>query len=153
MPLLFFYLVQYALPPMSHINKDFLRQVFKNEKKLLKKSEIRTVKVPQYDELSVKNLWKDLSKEEQFKIYFPDFKEGDKLPERQFFFDVLNTIFPDYLASIMQHASKQRMAADGEELKKETIELTPEWQEALSSLPFTSSMYPYCYLYNFLFSI
>ena len=45
------------LPPDTMINKDFLKQVFANEKRLLKLSELRTVNVPKYDELSVKNVY------------------------------------------------------------------------------------------------
>ena len=36
--------------------KDHLRQVLVGEKAFLKRSDLRTIEVPQYDELSVKNL-------------------------------------------------------------------------------------------------
>ena len=39
------------------INKDFLKQVFDGQKRLLGMNEVRRVNVPHYDELSVKNLW------------------------------------------------------------------------------------------------
>ena len=39
------------------MNKDFLKQIFANEKKLMKLSELKTVNVPKYDELSVKNVY------------------------------------------------------------------------------------------------
>ena len=59
------------MPPANQVNKDFLRQVLKGEKMLLKKSEITFIEVNRLDELSVKNLWGELSKDKAFNIYFP----------------------------------------------------------------------------------
>ena len=42
----------------------------------------------------------------------------DKGPPREYFFNILNTLYPDYLQQIMAHASKQRMSAEGEDNKK-----------------------------------
>ena len=49
--------LQYYLPPPSQVNKDFLKAVFREEKKLLKKKKVEYIHVPKYDELSVKALW------------------------------------------------------------------------------------------------
>ena len=80
--------------------------VFKNEKKLLKKSQIKPIQVPQYDELSVKRLWTDLKAEPSFSVYFADHLPGDKMPSREYFYNVLNTIYTDYLKAILAHANK-----------------------------------------------
>ena len=39
------------------INKDYLKLIFQDKKKLLKLADLRVVKVPKYDELSVKQVW------------------------------------------------------------------------------------------------
>ena len=39
------------------VNKDFLRQILMEEKQLLPMSAVKSVNVPAYDELSVRNLW------------------------------------------------------------------------------------------------
>ena len=39
------------------VNKDFLKQILSEDKMLLPLKELVAVNVPQYDELSVKNLW------------------------------------------------------------------------------------------------
>ena len=39
------------------INKDFLKQVLTEEKKLLPLNQVKYVNVPRYDELSVKKFW------------------------------------------------------------------------------------------------
>ena len=39
------------------LNKDFLKKVLKEEKKLLSLKEVKYVNVPHYEELSVKRFW------------------------------------------------------------------------------------------------
>jgi hypothetical protein len=67
--------VQYYLPPFKYVTKDFLRDVLQNKKKLLTMGEIKPINIPNYDELSVKNLFKEVSEDPMLKDYFPDVKE------------------------------------------------------------------------------
>jgi hypothetical protein len=53
-------------------NKDFLKAVLADEKKLLKMSELKSVNVPKYDELSVKNLFPLIRTSPEVMAYFPD---------------------------------------------------------------------------------
>ena len=39
------------------INKDFIKKVLREEKQLLSLRDVKYVKVPRYDELSVKKFW------------------------------------------------------------------------------------------------
>lgn len=48
------------------MNKDFLKQIFANKKKLLKLTELRTVNVPKYDELSVKIVFNKMKGDNEF---------------------------------------------------------------------------------------
>ena len=48
------------------MSKDFLKDVFSGKKMLMKKTEVERVTVPHYDELSVKALWPQLSKDPNF---------------------------------------------------------------------------------------
>ena len=58
------------MPPETQVNKDFLKSVFKDIKKLKKKKEVDYVSVPHWEELSVKKLWPDLKDDGAFTIYF-----------------------------------------------------------------------------------
>ena len=49
--------VQLYLPPEYMLNKDFLKEVFAEQKGLLRLDEVKRINVPLYDELSVKKLW------------------------------------------------------------------------------------------------
>ena len=104
----------------------------------MKKAEVQKISVPHYDELSVKNLWPQFSKDAEFTKYFPDKYPVGKGPPRQYFFDILNTLYPDYLQQVMEHANKQRMSADQGQNKKESIAISQFWQEELKSMPYLS---------------
>ena len=58
-----------------------------------------------------------------------------------FFFNVFNTLYPEKLAQYLNHARTQRISANTEEEKKETIEISPEWLEMLNAIPFQSSKF------------
>ena len=121
------------------MTKDFLRQVLREDKKLLKKAAVTPVSVPKYDELSVKAMWTQLRRDNSFNIYFPDSFPKDKGPERKYFFDVLNSVHPVYLKQVMDHAKEQRFSAGGEAQKDKSIEATANMLQELQALPFISS--------------
>ena len=125
----------------KQFNKDFLKDVFEEKKKLLKKREVNYISVPHWDELAVNKLWPQLKSDAAFNIYFQDEYPDAKGPCREYFFNILNTIYPDYLEKIMSHASKERFSAEGTEQQRHVIKASDEWFEALKNLPFKSSKY------------
>ena len=54
------------------LNKYFLKAVLADQKRLLKLSELRTVNVPKFDELSVKNIFPLIRQDAEVMLYFPD---------------------------------------------------------------------------------
>ena len=70
------------------------------------KQEVSYIHVPQYDELSVKALWPEVKKDPVFMSYFPSVYPKNRGPPRDYFFNILNTKMPDYLAQILEHANK-----------------------------------------------
>ena len=112
------------------------------KKDLLKKSEVRHVEVTRYDELSVKALWPQFKKDEAMAKYFPDKFPIGKGPPREYFFNVLNTVHPDYLEQVMDHANKQRMTAEGVDMKKESIQISQYWEEQLKAMPYLTRKCP-----------
>ena len=126
------------MPPQGQVTKDFLKQVFAEEKQLLKKAAIKAVEVPRYDELSVKKLWPSMSKDKKFMQFFPDDFAESKGPSREYFFNILSTLYHDYLVKITAHANKERYSATGEGMKNESITISESWQEQLKSMPYLS---------------
>ena len=85
-----------------------------------------------------KNLWKDLKKDSNFNVYFHDEYPNDKGPNREYFFNILNTIYWEYLEQIIAHASKERFTAAGQANQEKTIIATDEWYQALHNMPYKS---------------
>ena len=87
-----FSIEQFYLPDETVVNKDFLKQIIQGEKHLFKKHEVKYVQVPQYEELSVKNIYPLMAKDAVFMSYFPDKFAKGKGPPRSYFFNILATL-------------------------------------------------------------
>ena len=120
------------------LNKDFLKEVFVHQKRLFKLSEVKRICVPLYDELSVVKLWPMMRKYEDFMMFFPTKMPKGRVPDREYFFNILNTLQGEYLQQLIGHAQKQRHQAESEAKVKETIEISEEWWHQLQSIPFIS---------------
>ena len=105
------------MPGETQVNKDFLKTIFTNEKRLLKKKEVNYVSVPHWEELSVRRLWADLKDDGAFNAYFQEKYADQKVPNWEYFFNILNTVYLEYLKSIVDHAREQRYTVAGEDVK------------------------------------
>ena len=83
------------------INKDFLRMILMEEKKLFTLEEKREINVPRYDELSVVLLYPKFKNDARFMAYFPDTLPKGRWPDRKYFFNVMNTLYPEYTQSLV----------------------------------------------------
>ena len=90
------------------MTKDFLRQVLAEEKDFIKMEGLRTINVPHFDELSVKNIFPKFQQDPAVMRFLPNRLPKGKLPEREYFFNVLNTVNPEYTQSMIDHANKLR---------------------------------------------
>ena len=52
--------------------KDFAKEVFSGQKRLLKMREVKFINVTKYNELSVKSLYDNFMTLQGMKFYFPD---------------------------------------------------------------------------------
>ena len=74
--------------------------------------------------------------------YFPKKLAKGRVPDREYFFNVLNTFQSDYLQSIIKHANDQRNSVANESIANEAIEITDDWWNALNCNAFTSCKSP-----------
>ena len=88
------------------VNKDFLKQVLNDEKKLLSLAECKLISVPKFDELSVRNIYPRVINDDEIMMYFPDSYPKDKGPSREYFFTILNSLRPEYMGKLVTHANK-----------------------------------------------
>ena len=94
--------------------------------------------VPFYDELSVVKIWPMIQTDPEVMKYFPDKLPKGRVPDRNYFFNLLNTCQPEYVENIITNANEQRNSTANEEKAKEAIEVTEDWWNALNSMPFMS---------------
>ena len=92
------------MPPYEQFTKDFAKLVFQGRKRLLKNCDKRSICVPKYDELSVKNLYNNFMKLEGVADYFPDKYPKGRVCDREYMFDVVNTLHPNTVKEILDYA-------------------------------------------------
>ena len=120
------------------VNKDFLKEVFKEEKSLMPLDRVKRISVPLYDELSVISLWPMMKDDAEFMKYFPSQLAKGRVPDREYFFNILNTLQPAYIQALVKHANDQRNSAAADARAIETIEISDDWWEQLNAVPFIS---------------
>jgi hypothetical protein len=64
---------------------------------LFKIGQINFIIVPIYEELSVKKILDMVKNESEIISYLPDELLTKKIPEREYFFNILNTVYPGFL--------------------------------------------------------
>jgi hypothetical protein len=64
---------------------------------LFKIGDINYILVPIYEELSVKKILDMVKHESEIISYLPDELLTKKIPEREYFFNILNTVYPGFL--------------------------------------------------------
>ena len=84
--------------------KDWIKQILKGEKKLMKMAELRGINVTKYDELSVKRLYDELLELEFMAPYFPDKYPKGRVCDRDYMFNITNTLHPDVMRQLIAHA-------------------------------------------------
>lgn len=140
---------QLYLPDTSIMNKDFIKEILSGEKNLLKMSDVKSINAPHYAEVSVTNIYPRIQHDPEVTQYFPSRLPKGRQIDRAYFFNILNTVRPDYLSKIITHAQSLRNTADDPEMRGECIEITPEWQSKLEAVPFvTSKCYTVVMLYR-----
>ena len=120
------------------INKDFLKEVLTEDKALLELKEVRWINVPLFDELSVIKIWPMTKENKQIMKYFPTKLPKGRVPDREYFFNIMNTFQPQYVDQIIRHANDQRNSVSNEAQAREAIEVSDKWWNALNAVPFIS---------------
>jgi hypothetical protein len=127
------------MPARKKVTKDFVKLIFAGDKELIPQSQIRAISVPRYDELSVHALIKDVMANKDLAKFFPEQRTSSDLPDREYFFNVLNTVEPDYLGALIKHAQNQRFDNKLPDENPNIIEVTSFWKKELEASPYFSS--------------
>ncbi len=131
--------MQYYLPPPKKVTKDFFKEVFAGRKHFIPNAQLRPIEVPKYDELSVVNLIADVMKQAELAKFFPQQRTKADLPDRIYFFNVINTVDHEYVSKLIKHTQNLRFGDKGPRRDDNEIEITEKWQKELKESPFYSS--------------
>ena len=115
------------MPPRKKVTNDFLKEVFAGRKHIIPRAQLRPIEVPKYDDLSVVSLIADIMKEKELAKFFPEQRTKADLPNRQFFFNVVNISDPDYLTTLLKHGHELRFCAKNLQDNPTTIEVSEQW--------------------------
>ena len=85
------------MPPEHHTNKDWWKALLKDDKKAFKMDTVRPITVPRIDELSVPRLFGMVKEDLKVKDYLPFCYYEKTKPDRQYLFNIVNTIYPEFL--------------------------------------------------------
>ena len=66
----------------------------------------------------------------------PAHMSESNLPCREYYFNVMNTVMPNFLAAVIEHAHEIRYAKTDEATKNESILISEEWYQDLLDMPF-----------------
>jgi hypothetical protein len=132
---------QYYVEAADMWTKDHLRLVLLEEKRFLKRSELRTIEVPPYDELSVRSLYPGLETNKEFMKFMPNKLAKGKYVSRTYFFNVLYTLYPDHVTKMVAHAQKQRFASGNAENHMDEVKVSGKMWDELNAMPYFSRKY------------
>jgi hypothetical protein len=132
---------QLYTPPKLMVNKDFIRQLLTEEKELIEMDRLLSVNAPFFDELSVKNLWPHIQKTPRLMRFFPDQMPKGRLPDREYMFNVLNTLEQAYCQQLIRHANDQRNSPNGLDVNFASIAISNKMEDKLKEYPFQSSKF------------
>ena len=117
------------------VTHDWIKQVFAGDKRWLKNKEVCHCNAPRYDEVSVHNLYDECMQLPQMALYFPDRYPKGRHCNRQYFFNVLATIQPEYCAALIRESKDHRFKVLEEDQEKEAITITADWASELKQFP------------------
>ena len=123
------------MPPLRNVNSDFMRQVFRGDKRLLRKSEIRTVgKTYCFKNLSTQRVLEKLPDQSLEEKHLPDITNVSKI-DRKFVMIVrlkdFKTLRPGYINKLFKHELTMRNKGQTDEDKY--IEIHHEFSDFLNA--------------------
>ena len=74
----------------------------------------------------------------RMKSYFPDKVPKSRTIEKQYFYNVFNTLYPDDVAVLIKHANDQRYTVENDKIAENSIVMTEDWANQIEELPFVS---------------
>jgi len=111
------------------MTKDFMKQVLEGKKELIPLSVITPITVPAYNELKLESVYDNALKLPDMAQHFPDKYPKNRHCDKKYFWVIFNTIHPDVVKEMLDHANRQRYSIASDKLKGEAVKVTDEWNQ------------------------
>ena len=95
------------LPPMMDANKRYIQDIMRGIKKFIYAKNVRIVKVPQIENLSIKAILIWAKENTSIESYLPSY-DYEKYPNRDWLWNILNTIAYDKFQKLIKDVLKDR---------------------------------------------
>jgi len=80
--------------------------------------------------------------------HFPSKLSKGRVPDREYFWNIMHTFHENYVQELIKHAHEQRNSPAIQARAIETIEISDKWWEQLNAVPFISRKCPRTSLTN-----
>ena len=74
------------------------------------------------------------------KHYFPDTYPKGRVCDREYMFNIVNTLHENVVSEILKHALEQRHSLNVDFKEKESIMITDHWKNELKDLPMRNTV-------------
>ena len=101
-------------------------------------NDVRFINPPCYDEISIVRIYDKAMELPGMQDYFLDHYSKGNQCNKEYFYNVFNTLYPEKVKNLIEHANSQRYSVTAEKNKGEAIEISDSWKQELESLPFVS---------------
>ena len=96
------------LPPLKDSHHKFISQIMVGDKKFLKCSQVKVCTVPHYKMLTIPDMLKFAKTKVDINLFLPDY-EYQKYPNRQWLWNVLNTVLGDDFKKFVNEKIQERV--------------------------------------------
>ena len=94
--------------------------------------------VKKFDEISVKEMYPKLLERNEMKPFFPDKYPKGRQCQKEYFWDIANTIFPEEVSRLIINANAQRFQEVEDDDGNQRIEVSDKWLQLLNAQQFRS---------------
>jgi hypothetical protein len=97
------------LPSEQNCPANFLREILADRKKLILTTDLRKVEAPSFKEFTVDSIYKICESDAEVLAHLPNLDMAKKPPDREFSFNILNTLRADFVFQNINHAYNTRI--------------------------------------------
>ena len=94
----------YCLPE-SQMTKEYMKLILAGKKKLFKRGDVTFITVHKFNEISVCALYSKMLERDEMKPYFPEKFPKGRSCDKEYFFNIAATVFPEEISSLVNHAN------------------------------------------------